>query len=72
MLLHHARRPARTGADGRLVPLAEQDRGLWDTALIAEGVEILQAALDEEEEADQDFALTAEDIMGDQMQSELA
>ena len=45
MLLHHARRPARTGADGRLVPLAEQDRGLWDTALIAEGVEILQAAL---------------------------
>ena len=45
MLLHHARRPARTGADGRLVPLAEQDRGLWDTALIAEGVEILQPAL---------------------------
>ncbi|WBB59185.1 sigma factor [Streptomyces sp. WMMC500] len=45
MLLHHARRPARTGADGRLVPLAEQDRGLWDTGLIAEGVRILQAAL---------------------------
>ncbi|MEV4514736.1 DUF6596 domain-containing protein [Dactylosporangium sp. NPDC049525] len=45
MLLHHARRPARTGADGRLVPLAEQDRGLWDTAMIAEGVEVLQAAL---------------------------
>ncbi|AKH82566.1 RNA polymerase sigma24 factor [Streptomyces sp. CNQ-509] len=45
MLLHHARRPARTGADGRLVPLAEQDRGLWDTGLIAEGVGILQAAL---------------------------
>ncbi|MBQ0851088.1 RNA polymerase subunit sigma-24 [Streptomyces sp. BH-SS-21] len=45
MLLHHARRPARTGADGRLVPLAEQDRGLWDTRLIAEGVGILQAAL---------------------------
>ena len=32
MLLHHARRPARTGPDGRLVPLAEQDRSLWDTA----------------------------------------
>ncbi|MFI8368209.1 RNA polymerase sigma factor [Streptomyces sp. NPDC085466] len=45
MLLHHARRTARTGADGSLVPLAEQDRGRWDTALIAEGVGILQAAL---------------------------
>jgi predicted RNA polymerase sigma factor len=45
MLLHHARRSARTGADGRLVPLAQQDRGLWDTRLVAEGVEILQAAL---------------------------
>jgi RNA polymerase sigma factor (sigma-70 family) len=45
MLLHHARRPARTGADGRLVPLAEQDRSRWDTRLIAEGVDVLQAAL---------------------------
>ncbi|MFI7742473.1 RNA polymerase sigma factor [Kocuria rhizosphaericola] len=45
MLLHHARRPARTRSGGRLVPLAEQDRGLWDTRLIAEGVEVLQAAL---------------------------
>jgi RNA polymerase sigma factor (sigma-70 family) len=45
MLLHHARRPARTGPDGRLVALAEQDRGLWDTSLIAEGVDVLQAAL---------------------------
>ncbi|MGW5877355.1 RNA polymerase sigma factor [Nocardiopsis terrae] len=45
MLLHHARRSARTGADGRLVPLAEQERGLWDTRLIAEGVDVLQAAL---------------------------
>ena len=45
MLLHHARRPARTRPDGRLVPLAEQDRGLWDTRMIAEGVEVLQAAL---------------------------
>ncbi|MGZ4646849.1 MAG: RNA polymerase sigma factor, partial [Blastococcus sp.] len=35
MLLHHARRPARTRPDGRLVPLAEQDRSLWDTRLIA-------------------------------------
>ncbi|MFH9012482.1 RNA polymerase sigma factor [Streptomyces sp. NPDC017943] len=45
MLLHHARRAARTAPDGGLVPLAEQDRGRWDTRLIAEGVGILQAAL---------------------------
>ncbi|MCX2182771.1 RNA polymerase subunit sigma-24 [Streptomyces sp. SKN60] len=45
MLLHHARRASRTGPDGGLVPLAEQDRRRWDTALIAEGVEILQRAL---------------------------
>ena len=45
MLLHHARRESRTDPDGRLVPLAEQDRSRWDTALIAEGVAILQTAL---------------------------
>ena len=45
MLLHHARRPARTRGDGSLVPLAEQDRSLWDTKLIAEGVDVLQTAL---------------------------
>ncbi|MFC4903894.1 RNA polymerase sigma factor [Kocuria oceani] len=45
MLLHHARRPARTRPDGSLVPLAEQDRRRWDARLIAEGVEVLQAAL---------------------------
>jgi RNA polymerase sigma factor (sigma-70 family) len=45
MLLHHARRPARFAADGRLIPLAEQDRRLWNTRLIADGVDILQAAL---------------------------
>ncbi|GAA2818588.1 RNA polymerase sigma factor [Crossiella cryophila] len=45
MLLHHARRAARTTPEGELVPLAEQDRSRWDTALIAEGVHILQAAL---------------------------
>ncbi|GHH48929.1 RNA polymerase sigma factor [Lentzea cavernae] len=44
MLLHHARRASRTDG-GRLVPLAEQDRGRWDTTLITEGVEVLQAAL---------------------------
>ncbi|ADB75098.1 RNA polymerase sigma factor [Geodermatophilus obscurus] len=45
MLVHHARRAARTDSAGRLVPLAEQDRSRWDTALIAEGVQVLQAAL---------------------------
>jgi RNA polymerase sigma factor (sigma-70 family) len=45
MLLHHARRPARTAPDGALVPLAEQDRTRWDTATITEAVEVLQRAL---------------------------
>ncbi|MFF1397699.1 RNA polymerase sigma factor [Streptomyces sp. NPDC058287] len=45
MLLHHARRAARTAPDGSLVPLAEQDRARWDTESIAEGVVLLQAAL---------------------------
>lgn len=45
MLLHHARRPARTDEHGALIPLAEQDRTRWDHDLIAEGIAILQAAL---------------------------
>jgi RNA polymerase sigma factor (sigma-70 family) len=45
MLLHHARRSARTRPDGSLVPLALQNRSQWDTRMIAEGVEILQTAL---------------------------
>ena len=45
MLLQHARLPARTDADGRFVPLDEQDRSRWDTTEIAEGVAILQGAL---------------------------
>ncbi|MFG1673370.1 RNA polymerase sigma factor [Micromonospora sp. NPDC049282] len=45
MLLHHARRASRTGQDGSLVPLADQDRRRWDTGLIADGVRILQTAL---------------------------
>jgi RNA polymerase sigma factor (sigma-70 family) len=45
MLLHSARRAARTAPDGSLVPLASQDRSRWDTAAIAEGVQILQTAL---------------------------
>ena len=45
MLLVDARRPARTGAAGELIPLAEQDRTLWDQALITEGVAMLDRAL---------------------------
>jgi RNA polymerase sigma factor (sigma-70 family) len=45
MLLHHARRPSRTRPDGSIVPLAEQDRTRWDSSLIAEGIDVLQAAL---------------------------
>ncbi len=45
MLLTDARRPARTDPDGNLVPLAEQDRSLWDRAAIDEGVELITATL---------------------------
>jgi predicted RNA polymerase sigma factor len=45
MLLTEARRPARTDARGELIPLEEQDRGLWDRELIAEGRALLAEAL---------------------------
>jgi RNA polymerase sigma-70 factor (ECF subfamily) len=45
MLLHDARRDARTGADGQLVLLEEQDRGRWNRARIDEGRELLDRAL---------------------------
>jgi RNA polymerase sigma factor (sigma-70 family) len=45
MLLTDARRPARTLADGSLVPLAEQDRGRWDHAMIAEGTALITGTL---------------------------
>ena len=45
MLLTDARRDARTGPEGQLVPLHEQDRGRWDRALIREGVALITAAL---------------------------
>ena len=46
MLLTHARAPARTGPDGRLVPLAEQERARWDREAIAEGLALLPGAGD--------------------------
>jgi RNA polymerase sigma factor (sigma-70 family) len=45
MLLTHARREARTTANGDLVPLGEQDRSRWDRALIDEGIELATASL---------------------------
>jgi RNA polymerase sigma-70 factor (ECF subfamily) len=45
MLLTHTRRAARTGPDGGLVLLADQDRGLWDRALIAQGQELVRRCL---------------------------
>lgn len=45
MLLTDARRPARTSADGDLIPLAEQDRSRWDQSLITEGVALVTEAL---------------------------
>ncbi len=45
MLLTDARRAARAGADGGLIPLADQDRTRWNTAAIAEGVALISATL---------------------------
>jgi predicted RNA polymerase sigma factor len=45
MLLTDARRPARTGVDGSLIPLSEQDRSLWDAGSIAEGLALTDASL---------------------------
>jgi RNA polymerase sigma-70 factor (ECF subfamily) len=44
MMLHHARRAARVDEAGDLVPLEEQDRGLWDADAIAEATTLLEAA----------------------------
>lgn len=44
-LLTDARRPARAGPAGELIPLEEQDRGLWNADYIAEGVALITAAL---------------------------
>jgi len=45
MLLHHARRAARLGPDGRLVLLEDQDRALWDHDMIDEGLAILHRSM---------------------------
>jgi len=45
MLLTDARRLARTSAGGELIPLAQQDRALWDRQQIAEGIALISATL---------------------------
>jgi predicted RNA polymerase sigma factor len=45
MLLTDARRPARSGPDGALIPMDEQDRSLWNAGYIAEGVALVTDAL---------------------------
>jgi predicted RNA polymerase sigma factor len=45
MLLIDARRPARSDTEGELIPMAEQDRALWDQALIAEGTALIDGAV---------------------------
>jgi RNA polymerase sigma-70 factor, ECF subfamily len=45
MLLTEARRPARTGPDGEIVLLADQDRSRWDAGLVAEGQALVRRCL---------------------------
>jgi RNA polymerase sigma factor (sigma-70 family) len=45
MLLTDARRDARSGLDGELIPLSDQDRARWNKPMIEEGLEIIAAAL---------------------------
>jgi RNA polymerase sigma factor (sigma-70 family) len=45
MMLTDARRPARTGPEGELIPLDKQDRSLWDQQAIAEGIALLTQTL---------------------------
>ena len=57
MLLHDSRRMARTGPDGEILTLEEQNRQLWDQREISEGVPLLEAAL--REGAGGEYALQA-------------
>jgi RNA polymerase sigma-70 factor (ECF subfamily) len=44
LLLQHSRAPARLDADGEIIPLEQQDRGLWERAMIAEGLVLVDKA----------------------------
>jgi RNA polymerase sigma-70 factor (ECF subfamily) len=45
MLLHESRRAARSSADGDLILLEDQDRSLWDRAMIGEGIQLVERAI---------------------------
>lgn len=45
MLVQHARTPARFDAEGQIVLLDDQDRGLWDRGMIAEGLALIDKAM---------------------------
>lgn len=45
MLLQHARMPARISADGQIILLEDQDRGLWKQEAIAEGLALVEKAM---------------------------
>src|SRR5215203_4990057 len=45
MILHESRRAARSSADGELILLDQQDRSLWNSALIAEGIQLVERAI---------------------------
>jgi RNA polymerase sigma-70 factor, ECF subfamily len=59
MLLHHSRREARTDAAGELVLLADQDRGRWDHAMAAEGVDRAARAIRLSSQRPERYAVTA-------------
>jgi RNA polymerase sigma factor (sigma-70 family) len=59
MLLTDARRAARTGPNGEIIPLDEQDRSLWDRDAIAEGVDLVTRAMTRGADARGSFLLQA-------------
>ncbi|WP_043623591.1 RNA polymerase sigma factor [Nonomuraea candida] len=70
MLLIEARRAARTGPDGELVPLAEQDRGRWDRALLAEGQELVRWCLRRDEPGPYQVQAAINAVHGDAARAE--
>jgi predicted RNA polymerase sigma factor len=59
MLLTDARRAARTGPAGELIPLDEQDRTLWDAAAIVEGIALVPVALSSSSSGAGEYAVQA-------------
>lgn len=65
MLLVESRRAARTGPDGSLVRLADQDRSRWDRALVAEGQAIVRACLRRNEPGPYQIQAAIQAVHGD-------